>query len=91
MQEGGLTGSSPTPEALAAQGERLALLNLAVLALPYRQAILIRLRYSHGMTLRQVGLVFGVSEAAVCQMERRALVNMRAALGRLGVGYFREL
>jgi RNA polymerase sigma factor (sigma-70 family) len=92
MLEGCLISETPGPQELAEQGERRRIVNLVVLALPLRQAVLIRLRYGRpGLTMRQVGVAFGVSEAAVCRMEHRALVNLRTALGRLGVESFRDL
>lgn len=91
MQESRLISDEPRPDEVAALSERRRVIALAILDIPFRQAVLIRLRYGGGLTMRQVGMIFGVSEAAVCRMEHRALSNMRAALGRLGIGSFLEI
>ncbi|MBS4009000.1 MAG: FliA/WhiG family RNA polymerase sigma factor [Clostridium sp.] len=57
--------------------ERLA---AAIKELPERQQQLLALYYQEELTLKEVGLVLGVSESRVCQLHARIVARLRTAL-----------
>ena len=57
--------------------ERLA---AAIAALPERYRQLLALYYQEGLTLKEVGLVLGISESRVCQLHSRIISRLRAEL-----------
>lgn len=57
--------------------ERLA---AAIAALPERYRQLLALYYQEGLTLKEVGLVLGISESRVCQLHSRIISRLRAVL-----------
>lgn len=48
--------------------------------LPEREAMVIRLRYYHGLTQERVSKVLGVSQVQVSRIEKKALVRLRELL-----------
>lgn len=56
--------------------ERIAL-NQAISALQERDALVIRLRYFHGLTQERVARVLGVSQVQVSRLEKKALGKLR--------------
>ena len=56
--------------------ERIAL-RQAITALPDREAMVIRLRYFHGLTQDRVAKVLGVSQVQVSRIEKKALGKLR--------------
>lgn len=56
--------------------ERIAL-RQAIGTLPEREAMVIRLRYFHGLTQERVARVLGVSQVQVSRIERKALTHLR--------------
>lgn len=61
-------------------GEEKERLAAAIASLPERQQQLLALYYQEEMTLKEIGLVFQVSESRVCQLHARAIAGLRAAL-----------
>ena len=59
--------------------EKLAL-RQAIEALPEREALVIRLRYFHGLTQMQVAKVLSVSQVQVSRIEKKALERLRRIL-----------
>ena len=59
--------------------EKLAL-RQAVSALPEREALVIRLRYYHGLTQARVARVLGVSQVQVSRIEKKTLEKLRKML-----------
>ncbi|NLM47073.1 MAG: FliA/WhiG family RNA polymerase sigma factor [Firmicutes bacterium] len=57
--------------------ERLA---AAIAALPERYQQLLALYYQEGLTLKEVGLVLGITESRVCQLHSRIISRLRAEL-----------
>jgi RNA polymerase sigma factor for flagellar operon FliA len=49
----------------------------AIRSLPARTQRVLELHFSDGLTLREIGVAFGVSESRVCQIERDALRRVR--------------
>ncbi len=54
----------------------------AIESLPEKLAQVLALYYQEGCTLRQIGLVLGVSESRVSQLHTEAIHRLRAAVGR---------
>lgn len=61
--------------------ERIAL-QQAMDKLSEREAIVVKLRYYHGLTQDRVSKVLGVSQVQVSRIEKKALQNMRILLGQ---------
>ena len=59
--------------------EKLAL-RQAVEALPEREAMVIRLRYFHGLTQQRVAKVLNVSQVQISRIEKKALGKLRTLL-----------
>ena len=59
--------------------ERIAL-RQAIEKLPEREAMVIRLRYYHGLTQERVSRVLGVSQVQVSRIEKRAITSLRELL-----------
>lgn len=55
-------------------------LRQAIRKLPEREALVIDLRYFHGLTQERVSRVLQVSQVQVSRIEKRALANLRALL-----------
>ncbi len=54
----------------------------AIEGLPEKLAHVLALYYQEGCTLRQIGMVLGVSESRVSQLHTEAIHRLRAAVGR---------
>ena len=59
--------------------ERIAL-NQAISKLPEREALVIRLRYFHGLTQDRVAKILGVSQVQVSRIEKKTLGHLRAMI-----------
>lgn len=59
--------------------ERMAL-RQAIEKLPEREAMVIKLRYFHGLTQQRVSKVLGVSQVQVSRIEKRVLEKLRALM-----------
>lgn len=59
--------------------ERLAL-SQAIECLQEREAIVIKLRYYHGLTQERAAKVLGVSQVQVSRIEKKALTNLKSLL-----------
>lgn len=81
----------PGPESLRSEGEARHLLLQALARLPSRSRELIQLYYQGEMTMREIGLKFGVNESRVSQIHRRALEHLARYLRGVGVGSAREI
>ena len=60
--------------------ERLAL-RQGIEQLPDREAMVIRLRYYHGLTQERTSKVLGVSQVQVSRIEKKALIRLKELLG----------
>jgi RNA polymerase sigma factor FliA len=58
----------------------------AIQALPEREQQLLSLYYYNGLTLKEIGEVLHVSEARVCQLHTRAMINLRATINGITSG-----
>ena len=59
--------------------EKIAL-NQAIIRLPEREGMVIRLRYFHGLTQQRVATVLSVSQVQVSRIEKKALAHLRELL-----------
>ena len=59
--------------------ERIAL-NEAIAKLPERDALVIKLRYYHGLTQERVSKVLGVSQVQISRIEKKALKQLKELL-----------
>lgn len=59
--------------------ERIALYQ-AIEKLPEREAVVIKMRYFHGMTQQRVAAVLDVSQVQVSRIEKKALNNLRGLM-----------
>jgi RNA polymerase sigma factor FliA len=71
--------------------ERAAILGQEVQRLPPRYRMVVRLRYSRELSLREIGVVLRVNESRACQLHRSALGRLRRALSSRGVKGFLHL
>jgi RNA polymerase sigma factor for flagellar operon FliA len=62
-----------------------AQLTAAIAALPEREAITLQLIYFEDMSLEEVGMVFNVTAARVCQIKKVALSKIRYRLSELDI------
>lgn len=76
----------PGPAAQLEEHEFKEQLALAIDSLPEREKLLLSLYYKESLTLKEIGLVMGVSESRVCQLHTQAAMRLRNAINRyLGI------
>ncbi len=74
-------GRSAEMEAL--EGETRAQLVAAIEGLPERERVTVSLYYLHGLSLKEIGRVLGVTESRVCQIRGQATRRLRKRLAHL--------
>lgn len=74
-----------SPHRQLATRQRAAILEEEVGRLPVRYRLVLRLRYSRGLNLKQIGAALQVNESRACQIHRSAISRLRRALGQRGV------
>ncbi len=72
-----------TPAALFERVESRAKLAEAIDALPERERQVVSLYYVEELTMREIGLVIGVTESRVSQIHTQAVLRLRASLAHL--------
>ncbi|RMG97043.1 MAG: FliA/WhiG family RNA polymerase sigma factor [Deltaproteobacteria bacterium] len=72
----------PGPEEWTADRQMHAKVHAAIDHLPDRQREIVRMYYFEGMTLRQIGEVFGVTESRICQIVGDAHKKLRRIMHR---------
>jgi RNA polymerase sigma factor for flagellar operon FliA len=75
----------PAADQRAAHQELLATLSKFQRCLKPRTQRLLELYYRQGMTMQQIGLLFGVRESRICQLHSAALAKLRERFHRRGV------
>ncbi|MCA9566240.1 MAG: FliA/WhiG family RNA polymerase sigma factor [Myxococcales bacterium] len=70
-------------EATCVQDETRAQLVEAIKDLPERERVTISLYYLRGLSLKEIGLVLGVTESRVCQIRGQATKRLRKRLAHL--------
>ncbi len=84
-EDGGLlidqvAASVETSEEAVLKEERRIAVTDAIRALPERESIAVSFYYLHGLSLKEIGKVLGVSESRVCQLRGRGVQRLRIAL-----------
>jgi RNA polymerase sigma factor (sigma-70 family) len=74
-----------SPQHSAVRQQRAAIIGEEMRRLPARYRMVVRLRYSREMTLRQIGAELRVNESRACQLHRSALDRLKRALSIRGV------
>ena len=67
-----------------AEGQTRELLVAAIAALPEREAQVIQLYYVEELNLEEIGQVFGIGAARVCQIKASAHARLKKAMARRG-------
>lgn len=74
--------NSPNPETILVETELRGRLAQALLELPQRDREMLSLYYIDELTLKEIAAVFGVTEGRVSQLHSRAILRLRAILGK---------
>jgi len=74
-----------SPQAGLLTRQRMTIMTEEIERLPERYRVVVRMRYSGDMTLRQIGSVLSVNESRACQIHRLALNRLKRALSNRGV------
>jgi RNA polymerase sigma factor for flagellar operon FliA len=76
--------AQPSALDMLEQSEETNMVVEALKKIPDRERTLLSLYYYEGLTLKEIGLVLGVTESRVSQLHGRALSLLRAAIKSLG-------
>jgi RNA polymerase sigma factor for flagellar operon FliA len=71
---------SENPFAALSQGRTAGRIAEAVKALPKRERLTVSLYYFEDLSLKEIGLILGVSESRVCQIHTKATKALKASL-----------
>jgi RNA polymerase sigma factor for flagellar operon FliA len=77
-------GSEMRPDAICAQKELLSLVGTTVQRLSPRDQKVLTLYYNDEMTMRQIGILFGVNESRISQLHRLAMQKIEMQLRNQG-------
>ncbi len=77
--------TTPSPEQVAENRERLEILAEAILQLPDQQQKVLNLYYYEELTLKEIGVVLEVSESRICQIHGAAMKKLRKMMIHRGV------
>ena len=80
QREDTIEDESPGALEIIEQGEEIESVVEALQKLPERERTLLSLYYYEGLTLKEIGLVLGVTESRVSQLHGRALSLLRAEM-----------
>jgi RNA polymerase sigma factor for flagellar operon FliA len=80
-----------SPQAGLLNRQRMTIVMEEIERLPQKYKVVVRLRYSYEMTLRQIGSALRVNESRACQIHRLALNRLRRALWNRGVRHMSHL
>jgi RNA polymerase sigma factor for flagellar operon FliA len=73
-------GQSGDPEAALEYKEFLESVSAGLEQLPEREQVVLALYYGQSLTLKEIGVIFGITESRVCQLHAQALRRLRAVL-----------
>lgn len=85
----GLTGNADAPEEHAIAMEMKGILGQAIEQLTEKEQMIVDLYYFQELTLREIGMVIGVSESRVSQLHSKILLKLKGKLSRTGL-YLKE-
>ncbi len=74
--------TSPNPELYAHRQERKRVMAEAIERLPEKERLVVTLYYYEGLTAKEISQVLGVSQSRISQLHGKALLRLRAWLGR---------
>ena len=80
-----LTNGSKTPEEHTMVGELKSALSKAIDSLLENERKIVSLYYFEELTLKEIGMIIGVSESRVSQLHSRALIKLKNSLKRLEI------
>ncbi len=72
----------PSPQETVEKQERQQLLAKAIDRLPEKERHVVSLYYHEELTMKEISLVLGISEARVCQLHTKAIFRLRGFLAR---------
>lgn len=75
--------NSPSPDAILQEKEQLEMLAKAIELLKEKDRTILNLYYYERLTLKEIGVILGVSESRICQLHSRAIVNLRECMKKL--------
>lgn len=75
--------TSPQPEKVFEDNEKIKILNDALQMLPEKDKIILNLYYYEKLTLKEIGKILDVSESRVSQLHSRAIIRVRENLKKL--------
>lgn len=75
--------TSPQPEKILEDDEKLIILNNALQMLSEKDRIILNLYYYEKLTLKEIGKILDVSESRVSQLHSRAIIRIRENLKKL--------
>lgn len=75
--------TSPQPEKILEDDEKLQILNNALQMLSEKDRIILNLYYYEKLTLKEIGKILDVSESRVSQLHSRAIIRIRENLKKL--------
>ena len=76
------TNAVPSPQETVEKRERQQMLAKAIERLPERERQVVALYYHEELTMKEISLVLGISEARVCQLHTKAIFRLRGYLAR---------
>ncbi len=80
-----------SPQAGLLGRQRTEIIKEEIERLPEKYQVVVRMRYSREMTLRQIGSALSVNESRACQIHRLALNRLKRALSNRGVRHMSHL
>lgn len=75
--------NSPDPVMVLEENEKLEYLKLGLQMISEKDRNILSLYYNEGLTMKEIGYIYGISESRVCQINSRAILNLRNAMKSL--------
>lgn len=71
---------SPDPMRTFEEKEKLEYLNKGLLMLKEKDRSILSLYFNEGLTMKEIGYIYDISESRVCQINNRAILNLKNAM-----------
>ncbi|MDV3426935.1 MAG: FliA/WhiG family RNA polymerase sigma factor [Bacillota bacterium] len=75
--------NSPDPIMALEENEKLEYLKLGLQMISEKDRNILSLYFNEGLTMKEIGYIYGISESRVCQINSRAILNLRNAMKSL--------